>query len=159
MTNRNFTAVTAQIDVQIGFLVRCRSVFPRLGRHLVGERVFKAPEYYRQHGHNVVVELPEPMTPDFINGLNSLAHWLNESFVLRLFAVLESHALFTKGIRHDLDGHDEMDITRRLRNMIGHGGLYDPTDSAKKKLYDRIVQYFQVDPGVTLMSQQSIRWV
>jgi len=137
--------VLAQIDVQIAFLLRCRSVFPRLGGDLVGQRTFEAPEYYRQHGHDVVVTLPEPMTAGFISDLNNLAHWLNENFVLRLFAVLESNGLFRARIRNELDGHDEMDMTRRLRNMIGHGGLYDPDDADKRKLYDRIVQHFQVN--------------
>jgi hypothetical protein len=84
------------------------------------------------------------MTGQFISDLNNLAHWLNENFVLRLFAVLESNGLYRAGIK-DLDGRDELDITRRLRNMIGHGGLYDPDDAEKRRLYDRIVQHFHVD--------------
>ena len=45
--------------------------------------------------------------------------------MLRLFAVLESNGLYKPEIQ-ELDGRDEMDITRRLR-----------------KLYDRIVQHFR----------------
>jgi len=116
-----------------------------LGTHLVGQQTFEAPEYYRQHGHDVAVTLPEPMTAEFIDDLNNLAHWLNENFVLRLYAVLESKGLFRKGINQQLDGHEEMDITRRLRNIVGHGGLDDPDDADKKKLYDRIVQHFKVN--------------
>ena len=111
----------------------------------MGQRTFEAPQYYRQQGHNVVVTLSDPMTAEFISDLNNLAHWLNENLVLRLFAVLDSNGLFRARIQQDLDGHDEMDITRRLRNTIGHGGLYDPNDAAKKKLYERIVEYFHVD--------------
>jgi hypothetical protein len=56
------TNLLAQIDVQIEFLRRCRSVFPRLGNHLVGQAQFEAPEYYRQHGHHVSVNLGEQLS-------------------------------------------------------------------------------------------------
>jgi len=123
MPAKDATEVVAQIEVLIEFLHRSRSVFPRLGADMVGRKMFEAPQYYRQHGHDVVVRLPEPMTAEFVNGLNSLAHWLNENFVLRLYAVLDAQRLFREGIRNGVDGHEEIDITRRLRNMIGHGGL------------------------------------
>jgi hypothetical protein len=144
--------IEAEIDEQIEFLHRSRSVFPRLGHHLVGKSKFEAPPYYRQLGFNVEVELGSPMTCEFIDGLNDIAHWINENFVLRLFAVLASHGLFDgTPIRIDVDGHEEMDILRRLRNKIGHGsGRYDPTDADKKKLYDRLVQHFKVDPKAYL---------
>lgn len=144
-------SVAAEIDDQISHLHRTRSVFPRLGRHLAGSTCFEAPAYYRQLGLHVQVELEQPMTVEFIDGLNEIAHWINENFVLRLYAVLESHGLFQQGIRDDVAGHDEMDILRRLRNKIGHGsGKYDPTDTDKRKLYERLVNHFGVDPQTYL---------
>ena len=71
MAKKNVNEVLAEIDDQIAFLLRCRSVFPRLGTHLAGQQTFEAPEYYRQHGHDVVVTLPEPVSAEFINGLNN----------------------------------------------------------------------------------------
>jgi hypothetical protein len=47
-------------------------------------------------------------------------------------------------VDQNLPGYDEMDIVRRLRNMIGHGSEYDAADSGKKKLYDRVVAHFNV---------------
>jgi hypothetical protein len=139
--------IATQIDEQLEFLHRTRSVFPRLGRHLAGEKWFEAPPYYRQLGYNVEVQLAQPMTVEFIDGLNDIAHWINENFILRLFAVLESHGCFTGSFRTDLDGYEEMDILRRLRNKIGHGsGRYDPSDGDKRKLYERLVRHFSVDP-------------
>jgi hypothetical protein len=144
MAKKPVDQVLAEIDRQVAFLVRCRAVFPRLARHLVGQTSFDAPPYYRQHGHDVEVQLAEPMTEEFIDDLNRLAHWLNENFILRLWAVLDSNGFYKPGIEA-IAGQDEMDITRRLRNMIGHGGFYDPDDRDKKRLYDRIVQHFHVD--------------
>ncbi len=91
------------------------------------------------------------MTVEFINGLNEIAHWINENFVLRLYAVLESHGLFKNGIDKGVAGHDEMEILRRLRNKIGHGsGKYDPEDADKRKLHERLVNHFGIDPKTYL---------
>jgi len=144
-------SVAVEIDEQIDHLHRTRSVFPRLSHHLVDSSRFEAPAYYRQLGLHVQVELEQPMTVAFIDGLNEIAHWINENFVLRLYAVLESHRLFQPEIRKDIAGHEEMDILRRLRNKIGHGsGKYDPSDTDKLKLYERLVKHFNVDPQTYL---------
>ena len=144
--------VAQQIDDQIAFLHRCRSVFPRLGPHLVGQKRFETAPYYQQQGLQVDIELSTPATADFIEDFNNLAHWLNENFVLRLFAVLDSHQMFKNlsTCRH-LEGYEDMDILRRLRNKVGHGsGKYDPGDPDKKAIHDRIMQRFNVDSGAYL---------
>jgi len=41
-------------------------------------------------GYDVSVKLSAPMTAEFINGLFEMGHWLNENFVIRLWAILES---------------------------------------------------------------------
>src|SRR5229473_656739 len=83
--------VAAEIDRQVDFLHRCRSVFPRLHQGMAGQTEFSAPEYYRKLGYDVSVKLSEPMTEEFIDGLFELGHWLNENFVTRLWAILESN--------------------------------------------------------------------
>src|SRR5258708_24553009 len=130
--------IVQEIETQVARLHRCRSVFPRLGHHMVGRNTFSAPDYYRQLGFDGVVTLKEPMTEEFIDTLNSLAHWLNENFILRLFAVLESNSMYRTGLDQTLPGWHEMDILRRLRNMIGHGSAYQAADQKKTQLYDRI---------------------
>ena len=85
--------VAAEIDRQVDILHRCRSVFPRLHQDMVGQTEFEAPEYYRQLGYNVSVKVSQPMTPEFIDGLFEMGHWLNENFVTRLWAILESNGI------------------------------------------------------------------
>jgi hypothetical protein len=110
-------AIAPEIDQQVAFLHRCRSVFPRLDADLVGKSSFEAPEYFKKQGHSVTVSLSEPMTTEFIHDLNELAHWLNENYVMRIYALLESHKLVggSVSIRKDLDGWNEVDMVRRLR--------------------------------------------
>ena len=49
-------------------------------------------------------------------------HWINEAFVVRLCAVPDAHDVVNglKPIDTSLDGHKEVDICRRLRNVIAH---------------------------------------
>jgi hypothetical protein len=139
--------VAAEIDRQVDFLHRCRSVFPRLNKDMVGQTEFEAPEYYRQLGYNVSVKVSQPMTPEFIDGLFEMGHWLNENFVTRLWAILESNGIVGEPIKinQQLEAWQDVDLLRRLRNKIGHGsGIYDPADADKKKLFDMIVEYYQI---------------
>jgi hypothetical protein len=142
--------VGAEIDRQVEFLHRCRSVFPRLQSNMAGQTEFEAPQYYRQLGYNVSVKLAQPMTAEFIDGLFELGHWLNENFVTRLWAILESNQIVSKTSKIDqgLENWRDVDLLRRLRNKIGHGsGAYDPADAEKKKLFDAIVQHYNVPGG------------
>ncbi len=143
--------IEVDIDEQVDRLLRARSVFPRLARHLAGATGFEAPEYYRQLGLHVQVQLEQPMTVAFIDGLNDIAHWINENFVLRLYAVLDSHGFYKDKIDTSIEGHVEVDLLRRLRNKIGHGsGRYDPLDSDKRKLYETLVAHFSIEPHAYL---------
>lgn len=146
-------SVAEQIDRQVDFLYRCRAVFPRLDSGLVGAMQFEASEYLQKRGHHFVMELATPLTKEAIAELNEIAHWLNENFVVRLYAVMESHQLVSNNIkiRQDLDGHEELDILRRLRNQIGHGSKgYDINDPQKVELYTRIVTAFWDQKGLLL---------
>jgi hypothetical protein len=142
--------VATEIDRQVDFLHRCRSVFPRLHKNMAGQTEFSAPDYYQQLGYNVSVKLPAPMTPEFIEGVFELGHWLNENFVTRLWAILESNHVVSRTSKIDqgLANWRDVDLLRRLRNKIGHGsGAYEPGDADKKKLFDAIVQYYNVPQG------------
>jgi hypothetical protein len=74
-------------------------------------------------------------------------HWINEAFVVRLWAVLESHRVVTgsKRIRQDLDGWRAVDICRRLRHQIGHANG-DIHDQDAELLAVRIGEVFGVQP-------------
>lgn len=49
-------------------------------------------------------------------------HWINEAFVVRLWAVLEAHHVVdgNKRIDHNLEGWEEVQLCRRLRHAIAH---------------------------------------
>lgn len=108
--------VAAQVEAQIAFLHRCRSVFPTLRPELVGQSGFDTARYYQTLGLGMSFRFSSPMTPEFIQQFNALGHWINQNFVLRLYAVLESNQLISDKIRiKPVDGNEEVDILRRLR--------------------------------------------
>jgi hypothetical protein len=56
------------------------------------------------------------------------------------------HGVVSETIKIDtkLDGHEEVDILRRLRKYFAHTGRYNERDSKQKRLFDRIVTHFKL---------------
>jgi hypothetical protein len=84
----------------------------------------------------------------------TLGHWVNEAFVVRLWAVLESHRAVSP-IDHSLDGAAEVDICRRLRHEIGHA-KGDVDDREARELERRIRSTFTLDNQQSLFDGKFI---
>lgn len=141
--------IAKEIDRQVEFLHFCRSFIPHLSTQLAGAKKFPTAPYYRNKALQITFEFSSPLTTDFIDHFNDLGHWINQNFILRLFALLESNCVISESIkiRQDLEGHEEMDLLRRLRQKFAHGsGRYDPHDKDKQQLYDRIMKHFKLKP-------------
>ena len=145
MTNQR---ALEQLDEQLRLLTVTRAVFPRLAENVEGKTSVLTAEHFRAQGLGVVLSFAAPVSDKDIKGYNELAHWLNENFVVRLYAVMEANGFVseTVSIRHDLPGADELDILRRLRRLIAHGsGYYDPENADKARLKQRIESTFSVE--------------
>jgi hypothetical protein len=141
------SGVLDEIDRQIALLHLARAYFPYLPPNLAGKTEFATAPYYQRQGFGLTFKYSSPLPAERIQEFNALGHWINQNFILRLYAALETHGIMSNNIRIDdkADGHDEVDILRRLRNRFGHGaGRYDPCDSEHKKLYERIVAHFKL---------------
>jgi len=145
----NHTALE-QLDEQLRLLSVARSVFPKLPASVRGETVVATAEHFRAQGLDVVLSFGAPLTEGNIRSYNELAHWLNQNFIVRLYAVMEANGFVseTVSIRQDLPGADRLDILRRLRRLIAHGsGHYDPTNGDKVRLRERIEATFSLEPS------------
>lgn len=154
MSNPMTSELHSEIDRQIYLLHRTRSVFPRLGQELVGQKQFDSPDYYKQLGFNATFDVAEGISQEFVDGFFEIGHWINENFLLRVWAVLESHKIVGNTVKIDktLDGWENVELLRRLRNKVGHGsGLYDPEDPDKKMLWDMIVGHYKLQPGYSYL--------
>ena len=140
--------IISQIDEHLEFLHRSRAVFPYIPEKLVGQTEIETAPYYQGMGLKYLLKFSEPLTLEQIRSINDLGHWVNQNFIVRLYAVLESKGLISDNIkiRPNLSGNEEVDIVRRLRNLFGHGsGNYDQMDTVKKKLFDRIRTQFNLN--------------
>jgi hypothetical protein len=102
---------------------------------VIGETEVRAGGYYRMWGLDVILKFSKPLTRNDIDRNNEISRWLNESFIIRLYALLDSYKVYSPNIDKTLDGNEELDILRRLRRILAHSlGRYHPNDPDEKKL-------------------------
>lgn len=142
--------IIEQIDIQIRNLLNIRALFPAIEVGMVGQSKFTTAPFYQNKGFNIEFNLSSPLTLDKIQEVNEIGRWVNQSFVIRLCALLESYRIISKNekerINQKIVGHEDVDILRRLRNVLAHtSGRYNPTDSEERKLYERIVERYSIN--------------
>ena len=128
-------------------LLRVRSVFPTMRDNVIGAQHVSTAPFYQHHGYRIRLSFPQPLTRETIEAVNQIGRWLNESYVIRLCALLEFYQIIPREgqgrIDQSLEGHEAIDILRRLRNALLHrSGRHNPEDVDSRKLYERIVPTF-----------------
>ena len=116
---------------------------------MIGERSCRTAPFYQRRGFGITFRFAEPLTAERIDEINEIGHWINQNYVVRLCALLEAHNVIsrTRSINADLDGHDEVDILRRLRNEFAHTeGWYNPTGPEQRRLQNRLIEHFSLEP-------------
>lgn len=141
--------IIQQIDQQWVDLLRARSAFPTMDDNIIGKRSVSTAPFYRDHGYPVQIFFPRPITKEMIREINQIGRWLNESYVIRMCALLEFCQIIPpKGqgrIDRSLEGHEAIDILRLLRNkLLHHSGRYNPKDVDSRKLYKNMVKTFSL---------------
>lgn len=141
--------VCAQVDRQVEYLLRTRAVFPAINESKVGRTSFPTAPYYQQAGINVDFRFPDGITLDLVQTINSIGHWINQNFAIRLCAVLEYYGVIAPTGQGTLDdslpGFQDINIVRRLRNVLAHtSGRYDPSNPEERRLYETIVTHYEI---------------
>ena len=141
--------IILQIERQWLDLLKVRSMFPTMKDNLIGANKFSTAPYYQTKGLDVEFRMKDPLTAYSIAEINQIGRWINESFVIRLHAFLEYHEIIPQNgkgrIDTSLDGHEELDILRRLRRFLVHrSGDYNPENPDSRKLYVRMVDHFSL---------------
>jgi len=126
-------------------LLLIRSVSPYLTDSMAGRRDSPTAPYYKSRGYGATVLFEQALTRERIRAINVATHWVNQGFVVRLYAFLDYCSVFER-IYHDIGGHDEVDILRWLRRWFAHtSGYYNPNDCEQKETYERIIKHFNLD--------------
>jgi len=145
VVSKNVSTLLREMDNIWKKTTKCRSLFPYADRNSVGQQKARTAPYYRQFGFDVGFDFGMGLTIDAIDEINSVGHYINQNFVIRLFALLEYYQIIGNNVQldHTIKEWEEVDILRRLRGKFAHSsGGYNPDDPEQKKLCQRIVRHF-----------------
>ncbi|MFO7445170.1 MAG: hypothetical protein R6W90_02340 [Ignavibacteriaceae bacterium] len=135
--NKDFTEteIIEQINLIHNLFVESRAAFPYYS--LDGQ-----PPLISGSRTSIFIHPPTPMTNNDKIYRNNIAHFQNQNFLVRLFAVLQYHGVYNN-FDKSLPGATGLDILKRLRNEFGHGlGLYNPKNQRDRKLMKDIIDHF-----------------
>lgn len=107
----------------------CRAHFPVLDKNLIGQTKIPSQLYYVKRGFNVTLLFSQPINQQKYDKMRSIGHWINQNFIIRLSALMESYQIYSDKtkIDYDLDGSHLANIVRRLRNRFAHSsGKFNP---------------------------------
>ncbi len=138
-----------EIDAQLESLMSVRAVFPYMGSDMLGKRTVRTAPLYRAKGLDVRFHFPDGLTRKSISKVNGIGHWVNQSYIIRLCALLEANGVIPSRrqgrIDQAVDGHKDIDILRRLRGVFAHtDGQYDREKSEHRKLYNKIRAHYNL---------------
>lgn len=124
-----------------------RDVFPPVPESKIGSREISSGEWFKQQGLGSTRAFDRPLTKDDVGHLNSIAHWLNQSFVIRLVAAMQALGIQRGKFDRRIDCLADVEIAFDLRDILAHGnGQYIPNrtygdrndQKTERELYERI---------------------
>ena len=137
-----------QIDEFRSFFLKVRSRFPYMSETAIGLTSFSPPAYYKNHGIDLEIQLTEPVTVNVKDENNAIAHFINQNFILRLYAILNYYGFVSESIslKKESPGFLEVDLLRRLRNIYAHSiGKYNSDNDDHVKLREVMTKRFGIN--------------
>jgi hypothetical protein len=133
-----------ELDILQENFTHCRAYFPYMSPRNIGAEEMTTAPYYISRGFHITFQFNQPLNEAHISKNNEIAAWINQNFIIRLYALLESCSVTNK-IDKSIDGWKDVDLVRRLRNVFMHkNGKYDPTDSRHKNLAEELKNHLGV---------------
>ena len=127
--------ILREMDILWEKFAECRAHFPYVPETAVGGNIGETPSYYRQFGIHIIFQFDQQLTPADRERINAIGHWLNQNFIVRLCALLESHKVLLSEVPIDrnLAGAEDVGLLRRLRNVFAHtSGRYNAGQDHRK---------------------------
>lgn len=132
------------LDILNENLINCRAYFPYMSQHNTGAIEIITAPYYGNRGFNIKFQFDQPLNEAHIAKNNEIAAWINQNFIIRLYALLDSYSATNK-IDKSVDGWKDVDLVRRLRNVFVHkNGRYDPGNARDRKLAEELKKHLGV---------------
>ena len=142
--------VLTQIDAHIRHLIHSRALLPFMKDDMIGKTTCQTGTYYKARGYDVKITFAEPLTEQKVRELNEAGHWINQGYVVRLFALLEYYKIVGGGerskwgrIRKDIDGWEDIELLRKLRKRFAHtAGFYRSDNLEHEALRQELIEHF-----------------
>jgi len=144
MESDRLRTIAREIDVLRTNFTNCKAYFPHMPEKLIGSKHLKTAPFYRNKGFSITLAFSWPLTQEDIRKNNEISRWINENVIVRLCAILESWGILSETICIDqsIDGWKEVDLVRRLRNVMAHtSGRYNPSNTDHKRLLEELVLF------------------
>jgi len=150
MKSNSLKTIFREMDTLKANFENCKAHFPHMNKEMIGSQQFNTAPRYWQKGFPFTFFFNKPLTAQNVKKNNEISHWLNENFVVRLCAILESYNIRSKRKHIDSsvrNGSNEMYLLKRLRDVVAHSsGRYNPNDKKHdhKGLMRDLVSYFNL---------------
>jgi len=151
MTNkRNIDEIIEQIENLRKYHKTTRRVFKRLNIEDIAENdtfINTTLPGYIGTKLNIRIKFAGEYDQNTIGRYNEIARYLNQNVIIRLYALMNHHKFVGDNIPiyHKVSGWKELDLVRRLRNILAHKtGTVDHTDTDEDRLFDEIIQQFNL---------------
>ncbi len=134
--NRDVDSLLEALDTLWNNFNNCRALFPYMGEDAVGATSGSTGDYYKAQGLDISFVFNRGITLAEIKKINQIGHWINQNFVIRLCALLESYNILSETIKIEfsLHGAEHINIVRRLRDCFAHSsGRFNPTNDKHLK--------------------------
>ncbi|MHA2219418.1 MAG: hypothetical protein ACXACY_26200 [Candidatus Hodarchaeales archaeon] len=125
--------------------VKSRALCPYVDKSAVGIKGYHSPPWYRAHGAYYFVNLAKPLTERDVNELIEIGSFINRSFIISMFAILEAHGVVPYRVEPDRTkpGGDHVQLTKWLRNRFAHGEWeYDASNQDHVETRDLLAKLF-----------------
>ncbi len=126
-----------------------RGALPYMRPNHVGQTRVTSPGFYKSKGIDLAIEFSKTLDAADVKKYNGMGYWVNQSFVIWLYALLEYHGL-VKAVDMNHPHGEDVNLLRRLRKIFAHtNGRYDATDPEERKLFDAVISRYHpriVDP-------------
>jgi hypothetical protein len=135
--------ICGEVERQWEYHLIARAAFPTNILEVIPE--YESSPYHIQHGAQVKVCVPVPLSPLMERGLEGIGHWLNQNYIIRLFGILDEYQVITAGKQAK---NPYTRILASLRHKVGaHSrGYRNPKNGEVRKLTQLIREH--LDPSV-----------
>ena len=103
--------------------VKARALCPTTGDSAIGMTGYISPEWYRARGATYFVNLDQPLTATDAEELRQIGSFVNRSFVISMWAILEEYGVvpYKDNPDRSKEGGDHAQLTKWLRHRFAHG--------------------------------------